>query len=133
MRRACAVTCLCLSFGLAFATPLSQNSSLVASLYANGTEELDEAFKAVYGHFADTFDSKLYDEYVGLFGEGVDQYRSSEAYNAYRYSPTVPHCDKGVAVATPPVNVHGMSAFPGGVVGRVFAFYFGKHLFDLSQ
>ena len=133
MRRASAVACLCLSLGSASATPLSQNLSLVASLYANGTEELDEAFKAVYGHFADTFDSKLYDEYVGLFGKGVDQYRSSEAYNAYRYAPTVPHCDKGVAVATPPVNVHGMSAFPGGVVGRVFAFDFGKHLFDLSQ
>ena len=93
MRRASAVACLCLSLGSASATPLSQNSSLVASLYANGTEELDEAFKAVYGHFADTFDSKLYDEYVGLFGKGVDQFRSSEAYNAYRYAPTVPHCD----------------------------------------
>jgi len=31
------------------------------------------------------------------------------------------------------VNVRGLSAFPGGVVGRVFAFDFGKHLFDLNQ
>ena len=133
MRHAGVVQSLCFFFGQASTTPAGLDSSFVASLYANGTDELDETFKAVYGHFEKTFDSKLYGEYAGLFGKGVDQYRTSDAYNAYRYAPTAPHCDKGVAVAAPPVNVHGMSAFPGGAVGRVFAFDFGKHLFDLSQ
>ena len=133
MRRVRAIASLCLLFGLTSATPFGSNSSYVVSLHANGTTELDETFKAVYGHFADTFDSNLYDEFVGLLGKGLDQYRASEAFNAYRYAPTAPHCDKGVAVALRPVNVHGISAFPGGVVGRVFGFDFGTHLFDLSQ
>ena len=133
MSRICAVAHFCFSLGLMSATALDANSSYVVSLHSNGTRELDDTFKAVYGHFADTFDSELYDEFVGLFGKGLEQYRASEAFNAYRYAPTAPHCDKGVAVAPQPVNVRGISAFPGGVVGRVFAFDFGKHLFDLSQ
>jgi len=133
MYRASAIASLSFCLGFSSATPLGQNSSLVASLYANGTDELDETFKAVYSHFATTFDSELYDEFVGMFGKGVEQYKASEAYNAYRYAPTVPHCDKGISMTAPPANVHGMSAYPGGVVGRVFAFDFGKHLFDLSQ
>ena len=119
--------------GLSSAVPSHWNSSHVATLYANGTEQLDDTFKVVYDHFANTFDSTLYDEFVALFGKGIDQYKESEAYTAYRYAPSAPHCDKGVVAATPPVNVHGISAFPGGIVGRLFGFDFGKNLFDLSQ
>ena len=127
------LTLLCLSVGLSSTAASKLNSSFVASLYANGTKELDDTFQAVYAHFANTFDAQLYDEYVDKFGQSLGQYRASEAFNAYKYAPTAPHCDKGVAMTAPPVNVHGMSAFPGGVVGRVFSFDFGKHLFDLSQ
>lgn len=128
-----AIAQFCLVSGSALATPVDSTSSYVVSLHANGTEELDNAFKAVYGHFADTFDSALYGEFVGLLGKGFDEYRASDAFNAYKYAPTAPHCDKGVAMTPQHVNVQGVSAFPGGVVGRVFAFDFGKHLFDLSQ
>ena len=133
MRHVCAIASFCLFGRLTSATTVGSNSSFVVSLYANGTDELDDTFKVVYGHFANTFDSKLYEGFMSLLGKGVDQYKTSEAYNSYKYAPTVPHCDKGVAVAAQHVDVHGMSAFPGGVVGQVFAFDFGKHLFDLSQ
>lgn len=129
----CAIVSCCLIPALASATTDGPNSSFVVSLYANGTDELNETFKAVYGHFANTFDSTLHDGLLALLGKGVDQYKTSEAYNSYRYAPTVPHCDKGVAVAAQHADIHGMAPFPGGVVGQVFAFDFGKHLLDLSK
>ena len=87
MSRVHAVASLCFSLGLTSATPLDASSSYVVSLHENGTEELDSAFKAVYGHFADTFDSELYDEFVGLLDKGVGQYRASGVFNAYPWSP----------------------------------------------
>jgi len=134
MRRVCVLLLpVALFLGLTSAATVGSNSSVVVSLYPNGTDELNETFKTVYGHFANTFDMKLYDGFVGLLAKGMAQYKTSQAYNSYKNAPTVPHCDKGVAVVAQQTDVHGMAPFPGGVVGQVFAFDFGKHLFDLSE
>ena len=104
----------------------------VLSLYENGTAAVDDAFQQVFNHFAKTFDYDTYDALMEQFGKGADAYKQTEAYTSYR--TMVPHCDKGGAPASiQHANVHGVSAFPGGIVGRVFGFEFGKSLYDLSQ
>lgn len=113
-------------------------SSTVAALYSNRTsgasrEALENAFKEVYDHFAGTFDTSLYERFASEINGSLEQYRQSSAYNAYALYPTAPHCDRGVAAPASATPVGGVSAYPGGVVGRVFGFDFGKELLDLSE
>ena len=104
----------------------------VVSLYDNGTAQVDDAFHNAYNHFAKTFDYDMYDAMTKDFGKGAIAYKQTDAYTSYRHSG--PHCDKGSAAnGIQHANVHGVAAFPGGIVGRVFGFDFGKALYDLSQ
>ena len=113
-------------------------SSAVAALYAGdalgmsrGTVEA--AFEDVYNHFADTFNTSLYEHFRSKINDSLELYRQSPAYTAYQLYPTAPHCDRGSATQVAATPVGGVSAFPGGVVGRVFGFDFGKELLDLSE
>ena len=108
----------------------------VATLYPNGApgvspDELDRAFQEVYAHFENAFDSALYENATRTIRKGLGRYKATNAYRAHDLYPTTPHCDKGVAVAPAATHVSGIS--PGGVVGRVFGFDFGKDLLDLSE
>ena len=112
--------------------------SNVASLYPNETygadrEALEAAFKAAYGHFADTFDTPMYEGFAKSINRSMELYKESPAYTAYALYPTTPHCDRGVAATVSATPVSGVSAYPGGVVGRVFGFDFGQELLDLSE
>ena len=135
MQRLSAVCGLSLaSFGHATASLIDVGiqQSQVLSLYDNGTAQVDDAFRSVYNHFAKTFDYDMYDAMTKEFGKGAVAYKQTDAYTSYRHS--APHCDKW----SPPsgiqrAKVHGVAAFPGGIVGRVFGFDFGKTLYDLSQ
>jgi len=113
-------------------------SSTVATLYSDGVagtnpEAVETAFKEVYDHFAGAFDTSLYERFASNISGSLALYRQSPAYNAYALFPTAPHCDRGVASPVSTPQVGGVSAYPGGVVGRVFGFDFGKELLDLSE
>lgn len=111
------------------------NPSHVVHLYANGSEEVERVFQSVYSHFEDAFDLDLYHNLTNQFAEGLDRYRSTDAYASYELYPTRPHCDKGVPSPAGLVasKVAGVAAFPGGITKRVFGFDFGKSMLDLSQ
>merc|ERR1712032_185861 len=51
------------------------------------------------------------------------------------YYPNRPHCDKGrpTLLTTKLNQVSGLAAFPGGMVGKIFGYNFGKSMFDVTQ
>jgi len=110
-------------------------------LYHNGTvagattDALAATFDMVYGHFNRSFDYKVFERHVELFKQGLDRYRTSDAYTSYTLYPDRPHCDKGeLGIVTSQANVvTGMAAFPGGSVKKLFGFDLSKSLFDLSK
>ena len=113
-------------------------SSRVAALYSSGApgasrEALETAFKEVYDHFSGTFDTSLYEQFANQINGSLELYRRSPVYTAYALHPTAPHCDRGIATPVSARPVGGVSAYPGGVVGRVFGFDFGKQLLELSE
>jgi hypothetical protein len=111
--------------------PRAQANASVAVLFKNGTVELDDAFRRVFGHFAQSFDYDLYNRFASDFEVGLDAYKQSAVVAQYAHGSVVPHCDLGV-VPTSVAAVRGVAAFPGGVVGSIFGFDMGKRLFDLS-
>ena len=114
------------------AQPLAQaNVSSVAVLYPNGTAELGDAFRQVFGHFARSFDYDLYGRFEEDFGAGLETYKQSTVFAQYAHGSVAPHCDVGVVPASV-ASVRGVAAFPGGAVGSVFGFDLGKRLFELS-
>ena len=63
------------------AQPLAQaNVSSVAVLYPNGTAELGDAFRQVFGHFARSFDYDLYGRFEEDFGAGLETYKQSTVF-----------------------------------------------------
>ena len=85
------------------------NPSHVVHLYANGSNEVNQAFQDVYGHFEAAtmrfvfwmppllvclffcqraFDMELYHNLTGQFAEGLQKYRSTDAYASYELYPT---------------------------------------------
>ena len=113
-------------------------SSTLAALYSDDAlgvrrDAVETAFKEVYDHFAGAFDTSLYDQFASNINASLASYKQSPAYTAYALYPTAPHCDRGVATPVPATPVGGVSAYPGGAVGRVFGFDFGKQLLELSE
>ena len=117
---------------LGVATSAASVGSTVAALYRNGTSEVEEAFRHVYSHFANSFDYDMYGRLAADFELAVGRYNKSKAMRADVGGAVVPHCDKGV-VRTEVARVAGVAAFPGGAVGSVFSFDLGKRLLDLSE
>jgi hypothetical protein len=112
--------------------PHAQANASVAVLFRNGTAELDDAFRRVFGHFARSFDYDLYNRFAADFEAGLDTYKQSAVVTQFAHGSVAPHCDLGV-VPTSVAAVRGVAAFPGGAVGSVFGFDLGKRLFDLSE
>ena len=133
MPSAVSVACVLLA-----ASKATASSAKVAALFSNETsgvdrEALEKAFKDVYGHFSNTFDISLYEGFASNINSSLELYKGTPAYTAYALYPTAPHCDRGVAAPASATPVSGVSAYPGGVVGRVFGFDFGKELLELSE
>merc|ERR1712032_235795 len=67
--------------------------------------------------------------------EGVKHLHESDAYSKYSYYPNRPHCDKGrpTLLTTKLNQVSGLAAFPGGMVGKIFGYNFGKSMSDVTK
>jgi len=92
-------------------------------LLPNGSTNVDNAFLSVFQHFEDTFDHRLYKQFVK---QGADAYANYASY------PRGAHCDKGKrpgALRSP----GAVGSFPGGSVKRVFGFDFGKEIYDITK
>lgn len=118
--------------GSAFGAAAVGDTTRVAVLFPNGTGEVDDAFRSVYSHFADSFDHEMYASKVADFEAGLLRYNQSSVATAFAHGSSVPHCDLGV-VRHAPSAVRGVAAFPGGAVGAVFGFDLGQKMFDLSS
>ena len=116
----------------AFRAAAVGDTTRVAVLFPNGTGEVDDAFRSVYSHFADSFDHEMYASKVADFEAGLLRYNQSSVATAFAHGSSVPHCDLGV-VRHAPSAVRGVAAFPGGAVGAVFGFDLGQKMFDLSS
>lgn len=76
--------------------------------------------------------SQAYQDLLQRFGVAVRSYEQ-DAYAAYAYAPTRPHCDKFEPPSNElPVDVDGISPFPGGIVHGVFGFDFAKMMSELA-
>lgn len=95
-----------------------------------GTDKLQHAFQMAYKSFNRSFDFKAMNHLAEEFQEGLERYRTTDAYTSYAYYPDRPHCDKGVAVT--PRHVSGMAAFPGGISERTFGLDFSQSIGKLS-
>lgn len=92
-------------------------------LLPNGSAKVSKHFDSLMKHFEDTFDHKLYKQFVK---------QTADAYTSYAPYPKGPHCDKGVrpgAMRSP----GAVGAFPGGSVKRIFGFDFGKEVYDITK
>ena len=118
--------------GSAFRAAAVGDTTRVAVLFPNGTGEVDDAFRSVYSHFADSFDHEMYASKVADFEAGLLRYNQSSVATAFAHGSSVPHCDLGV-VRHAPSAVRGVAAFPGGAVGAVLGFDLGQKMFDLSS
>ena len=107
--------------GLAAASVASETVSLFDDDMSHPAE-LQQAFTAVYGSFLKDFDEDAHAELLSTVEHGLDSFLASRAFNGY--AATSARCDSGAAGNTPAIT--GLSAYPGGAVGRV-------HGFDLAQ
>jgi hypothetical protein len=112
-----------------------RNSTIVVSLYANGSTGLDEAFNSVYDHFSKTFDHRIYEKIMKEIEMGSKRFLHHQAKMAYKNKFASPHCDKGIVsqASLRTSSVAGMTAFPGGSVKQIFGSDLSKSMFDLSQ
>lgn len=97
------------------------------------TPEEAAAFDKIYEKLLQDFDVKSYSSFLRDFKLGLHNYEKSDAFKTV---PAAGHCDKG-AVPSPqllaPMSVKSASAFPGGILKRVFGFDMSKLVYDLSQ
>jgi hypothetical protein len=65
----------------------------------------------------------------------MKSFLTSKAATAYKTVPTQPHCDRGAppAAATRALSARGVSAFPGGILKRMFGFDLGKFLYEQAE
>lgn len=117
---------------------VSANQDVGVSLNLGNDAKTVAAFEKVYEKYLNEFNEYHLGDHEKMLAEleeGMKSFLSSKAATAYKSVPGQPHCDRGVssAVATKVMQTKGVSAFPGGVLKRVFGFDLSKHLFELSQ
>lgn len=91
------------------------------------------AFDKIYEKLLRDFDVNSYSSFLKDFKVGLKNYEESDAFKTV---PAAGHCDKGAAPSAKllaPMQVKGASAFPGGILKRVFGFDLSKLVYDLSM
>ena len=113
---------------------LSEGDSAV-SLNLPHTPEVEAAFERVYDSYLRDFDTDGYHKLLATMEQGMTNYKESAAFNGYKTIPGQPMCDRGVVTPSMKraLGAKAVSAFPGGVLKRIFGFDMGKFIFELSQ
>ena len=119
----------------AIITPQPTTVHVVGNQLQFDFKTADEAkvFDKIYEGLLKDFDVKSYSAFLNDFKVGLKNYEQSDAFKTI---PAAGHCDKG---ATPsaqllaPMKVQAASAFPGGILKRVFGFDMSKLVYELSQ
>lgn len=107
----------------------------VVSLNLPQTKEAHEAFEKVYNEYLKDFDADAYHSFLEKMEAGLENYKSSNAFNGYKTIPGQPHCDRGVisTQTKAAMGAKAVSAFPGGAMKALFGFDMGKFVYQLSQ
>lgn len=93
----------------------------------------EEKFQQVYESFLRDFDMDAHKQLLSDMEVAAKSFENSRAATAYKSVPGQPYCDSDGGNGGNPLSPKGVSAFPGGVLKRVFGFDLSKMLFDLSQ
>ena len=113
----------------------AQDSGSVLHVFANASTSTDghvqRAFDTLYRTFNDSFDHAGLELATSRFHDAVKEYKSRDAYVAYKNMPSKPHCD--VSSSVPVQQVKAVAPFPGGITQKAFGTDFAKDVYELGK
>jgi len=102
-----------------------------SSLSSPEAGHVQQAFDAFYQASNDSFDHAGLELATAQFHDALHEYRTRDAYVAFKYKAGNPHCDVNAKTQTEPVKA--VAPFPGGVTQNSYGSDFAKHVYELGM